>query len=34
MAVVYGVMLYRTVLTRARLGVATFPTDQAGRPSS
>jgi hypothetical protein len=34
MAVVYGVSLYRTVLTRARLGAATFPLDQAARPSS
>ena len=34
MAVVYGVSLYRTVLNRARLGAATFPLDQAARPSS
>ena len=34
MAVAYGISLYRTVLTRARLGAATFPLDQAGRPSS
>jgi hypothetical protein len=34
MAAVYGVSLYRTVLTRARLGAATVPLDQAGRPSS
>lgn len=29
MAVVYGVSLYRTVLPRARTGVATLPLDQA-----
>jgi hypothetical protein len=33
MAVVYGISLYRTVLTRARLGTATFPFDPAGRSS-
>jgi hypothetical protein len=33
MAVVYGISLYRTVLTRARLGTATFPLDPAGRSS-
>jgi hypothetical protein len=31
---VYGASLYRTVLTRPRLGAATFPLDQAARPSS
>ena len=34
MAVVYGVSLYRTVLTPAQLGAATFPIDPAGRSSS
>ena len=34
MAIAYGVSLYRTVLIRARLGAATFPLDQAGRPFS
>jgi hypothetical protein len=31
LAIAYGISLYRTVLTRARLGAATFPLDQAGR---
>ena len=34
LAIAYGISLYRTVLTRARLGAATFPLDQAGRLSS
>jgi hypothetical protein len=31
LAIAYGISLYRTVLTRARLGAAAFPLDQAGR---
>jgi hypothetical protein len=31
LAIAYGIALYRIVLTRARLGAATFPLDQAGR---
>jgi hypothetical protein len=31
LAIAYGSSLYRTVLTRGRLGAATFPLDQAGR---
>jgi hypothetical protein len=27
LAIAYGIALYRTVLTRARLGAATFPLD-------
>jgi len=34
LAIAYGIALYRTVLTRARLGAATFSLDQAGRLSS
>jgi hypothetical protein len=34
MAVVYGVSLYRTVLTRARVSTATFPLDPAARSSN
>jgi hypothetical protein len=33
LAIGYGVSLYRAVLARARLGPATSPLDQAGRPS-
>jgi hypothetical protein len=33
MAAVYGVSLYRTVLTRARVGAATFPPERAARSS-
>jgi hypothetical protein len=34
MAAVYGVSLYRTVLTRARAGAATFPPDLAEHSSA
>ena len=34
MAAVYGVSLYRTVLTRARVGAATFPPDLAEHSST
>ena len=34
LAIAYGIALYRIVLTRARLGAATSPLDQAGRLSS
>jgi len=34
MAAVYGVSLYRTVLTRARAGAATFPPDLAEHSST
>jgi hypothetical protein len=34
MAAVYGISLYRTVLTRARLGAAAFPLDLAGHLSN
>ena len=34
MAAVYGVSLYRTVLTRARAGAVTFPPDLAEHSST